>query len=166
MRAGVSGMRGGRLPAAPGLRRASSAWLTALAVIVAVCALQMPATSAAFAGDTHSGATFSADVLQPPVNVRLAHTCTEVLGNIVAYYIDVAWDPSPTPYTASSRLWRATDPAGPWTALADVGTAMTYRDSTVALSTTYYYAVTAHYASWSSLRSVSASLTTKNMLCL
>lgn len=153
----------GTLPAGV---RVSAVLAVVVMLVLALVGSTVSSTRAAFAGATNAQATFSADVLQPPASVRLAHTCTEVLGNLVAYYIDVAWDPSPTSYATSSTVWRATDPAGPWTALTDVGTATTYRDTALQLSTTYHYAITAHYLSWSSLRSVPASLTTKNTLCL
>lgn len=134
-------------------------------MFMALLGSQMTATGAAFSAETRADATFSADVLQPPTNVRVSHTCTELLGQLLDFYVDVAWDPSASAYATSVALWRATDSAGPYTAIY-VGSANTFRDTALAPSTTYYYVVTADYANWTSVHSQKTSVQTKSDVCL
>jgi hypothetical protein len=95
-------------------------------------------------------ATFTADTLDPPTNLRCngSTSCTTVL----IYKPVLTWTATPDTYATGYEVLRSTTSGSGYAVIATVSgqSTTTFTDTTVAPLTTYFYVVRAVVASWSS----------------
>ena len=135
-----------------GSRRRLSGLFAAAALLIGL--LAPSGSTLALATDTESTtASFGADTLDPPTNLR----CTGLLSCTLAFVVkpSLTWTATPDTYATGYDIYRSTTSGSGYVLLGSVvgRTTTTYTDTTVAALTTYYYVVRAHAAVWTSVNS-------------
>lgn len=145
------------------MRRGTGAAVLAAAAFLAGV---HPAAMASGWSDTASAAaSYSSGLLAPPTApAAIPGTCDILTGDTVL----VSWTPSSSTWADGYEVARSTAAGGPFSVVGTVvgGLTVTYLDTSVNFSTTYYYVVRATKFAWRSTDTSAVSRTTKSSLCL
>lgn len=155
-----------RLSLRGGTRRRARLRNVGLATGVIAVAAVLGATAvsrAAFVGaDGNESNAFEAATVAPPPGVTATAGCG-LLGLVVGPLVDVQWTAAEG--ASEYEVWRA---AGDNPDYVSIGTSTTtsFRDETVAYSTTYHYRVRSIAGTWTSVDSATATTTTAELCVL
>lgn len=142
--------------------------LRCLALVTAAVAIAIPAAPA-FGIFTTAPAPpamqISSATLAAPAS---ASAVNGVCVAAVSRAITVSWDATASTFADGYVVLRATAAGGPYTTIATItgNATVTYSDTAVAASTTYYYRIQATKLAWRSADSPAASVTTPSVLCV
>lgn len=132
-----------------------------------VLAVGVPTPAGALLDDTatpSTGMSLGTNTLAEPTGLTLTRgTCSTLTGDS----LNISWSASASSWADGYDILRSLTGSGPFLQIAHVGAGTYfYNDANLAFSTSYYYRVRATKANWTSSELSTATITTRNILCL
>lgn len=117
-----------------------------------------------FASITSSSMSVSSAILVEPTGLGAANqNCVISLSREVK----LTWTATTSTFADGYQIFRSVTNGGPYTSQGTVAgrTTLTFTDSTILPSTTYYYVVQSTKNNWRSVNSTQVSITTPSLIC-
>jgi hypothetical protein len=150
-------------------RRAGAARGCARICVAAACmalAMQAAVAGASFSSAPSSPSmSVSTGTLAAPTGLGAQNVNCQVA---TSTKVNLTWTATASTWADGYEVFRSGTSGGPYTSFGTVSgqSTVTYTDSTVTFSTTYYYVVQATKNSWRSPNSNQATITTPTVLCV
>lgn len=147
------------------MRNRARSLIGTLFLLVPLVAGTTPAFAAFTSAPSPPSMTIASATLAAPTGTSASNTNCVVALSIK---VKVTWTATTSSFADGYQILRSTTNGGPYSVVGTVSglNTVTYTDSSVTFSTTYYYVVRATKVNWTSANSNQATITTLNAVCL